>query len=226
MRFERRFYDESCTDVPADVVASRHVIEHVEEPLVLLRAIKSALVNRPGARVFLETPCVEWILRNQVVWDFFYEHCSLFTGESLATACQAAGFTVDTVTHLFGDQYLWLEATNSSPDRVVYDAGEIARLSRAFRAAETDQRREWQTFVDAIATRGTLAVWGAGAKGVTFANLVDPHRQHFACLVDVNPAKQGGYVAGTGHPIVAPRDLGKFGVTQALLLNPELSRRS
>src|SRR5437868_6317094 len=73
LRFERRFYDASCADVPADVVVSRHVIEHVAEPLDLLRAIKCALVGRPGARVFVETPCVEWILRNTVVWDFFYE---------------------------------------------------------------------------------------------------------------------------------------------------------
>src|SRR5207248_5296820 len=43
LRFERRYYDATCTDVPADVVVCRHVIEHVPEPVRLLRAIASAL---------------------------------------------------------------------------------------------------------------------------------------------------------------------------------------
>jgi SAM-dependent methyltransferase len=215
LRFERRFYDGSCTDVPADVVASRHVIEHVAQPLDLLRAIKAALVTRPGARIFLETPCVEWILKNEVVWDFFYEHCSLFTAESLATACQIVGFSVNSVTHLFGGQYLWLEATN-----VTCHAGAVPQLSSAFKDAECEHRERWQALVEETSRQGCVAVWGAGAKGVTFVNLVDPRRTHIACVVDVNPSKQGAFVASSGHPIVAPRDLATYGVTHALLLNP------
>ena len=77
LKFERRFYGPDRVDIPADVVVCRHVIEHVPEPVALLRSIRQALGTRQNARVFFETPCVEWILRNQVIWDFFYEHCSL-----------------------------------------------------------------------------------------------------------------------------------------------------
>ena len=35
---------------------------------------------------------------------------------------------------------------------------------------------------------GAIALWGAGAKGVTLANLVDPEQTLFECVVDVNPS--------------------------------------
>jgi SAM-dependent methyltransferase len=220
LRFERRFYDATCTDIPADAVISRHVIEHVPEPLELLGAIFAALAHRPGARLFLETPCVAWILENVVVWDFFYEHCSLFTAHSLATACERAGFTVDSVDHIFGGQYLWLEATNQRPARVSRHSGRIPEQARRFARLEAQKLERWRSTIRELAGARRLALWGAAAKGVTFANLVDPDRACFECLVDINPTKQGGYVAGTGHPIIAPRDLVDRGVSLAVVLNP------
>ena len=87
------------------------MIEHVPQPVPLLRSIRQTLANASVSQVFFETPCVEWILRNQVLWDFFYEHCSYFSADSLSVAMQQAGFQVQNVRHVFGDQYLWLEAT-------------------------------------------------------------------------------------------------------------------
>jgi hypothetical protein len=49
---------------------------------------------------------------------------------------------------------------------------------------------------------------------------VDPDREQIACVVDINPAKQGAYLGGTGHPIIAPDELGMHGIHYAILLNP------
>jgi 2-polyprenyl-3-methyl-5-hydroxy-6-metoxy-1,4-benzoquinol methylase len=220
LRFERRFYDETCTDIPADVVISRHVIEHIPDPVNLLRVIRAAVANYPHTRLYFETPCVEWILRNEVVWDFFYEHCSYFTTRSLTTAFEQAGLTVTDVHHVFDGQYLWLEATNDSPAQVTKDAGEIPALVRHFVDAHTQRLENWRQKVRELAACHTLALWGAGAKGVTFANLVDPERRFFACVVDLNPAKQGNYLMGTGHPIISADDLPQYRVDCAVLLNP------
>jgi hypothetical protein len=65
-----------------------------------------------------------------------------------------------------------------------------------------------------------VALWGAGAKGVTFANLLDPNCELLDCLVDLNPAKQGCFVPGTGHPIVRHDELDARGVRTALAMNP------
>jgi len=220
LMFRRCYYDETCTDVDADVVVSRHVIEHVPDPLFLLRTVRAALARSPDARVFFETPCVEWILRNRVIWDFFYEHCSLFTARSLATAFERTGFTVAGVDHVFGGQYLWLEARVGTTTDVTRPPAETAALARAYGEAEAELRQMWAERLTGLAARGRVALWGAGAKGVTFANLIDADQRLIDCVVDLNPNKQGRHIPGTGHPIVAPSELPVRGVSAAVLMNP------
>ena len=63
-------------------------------------------------------------------------------------------------------------------------------------------------------------VWGAAGEGVTFLSSVEPYCRFVGFVVDLNPAKQGKYVAGTGHPIVGPEHLAKAPVGSVVLLNP------
>lgn len=219
IRFESRYYDESCTDVAADVVICRHVIEHVPDPVALLKSIRAAIGSQSSAKVYFETPCVDWILRNEVVWDFFYEHCSLFTKNSLSTAFQLAGFRVDEVKHVFGDQYLWLEATAVASD-VVFDSDEIPALVKQYAGTEQQLSQNWKQRIASLTVDGGVALWGAGAKGSTFASLIDPECELINCLVDLNPNKQGKFVAGSGHEIIDPASLGERGVRNVVLMNP------
>lgn len=214
--FRRELYDGQS---PApDVIVCRHVIEHVPDPAAMLRSIRAGS-SRSDVLVFFETPALEWILDNEVVWDFFYEHCSLFTANSLAHAFRAAGFTVDTVKRVFNDQYLWLEARPAPSEAVDTEPSPaIAERAVAFGHEIRDSIAQWRRRLEA--SPGKVAVWGAGAKGVTFVNLADPGRTLIECVVDLNPRKAGGFVAGTGHPIVSPADLRDRGIAQAILMNP------
>jgi SAM-dependent methyltransferase len=218
--FQKRFYDGDAADVRAEAIVCRHVIEHVAEPLALLRSVRQAVRAAPDARVFFETPCVEWILQHSVVWDFFYEHCSLFSARSLALAFERAGFQTRSVRHVFGGQYLWLEAAPGEVTAAWPDATARAEMTQRFAALERQRQQTWTTLLDRLARRGRVALWGAGSKGVTFANLVDPDGQTLACVVDMNPRKQGKFLSGTGHRIVALEHLGKGGVSSVLVLNP------
>jgi len=74
--------------------------------------------------------------------------------------------------------------------------------------------------VAALAEHGGVAIWGAGAKGVTLVDLCDPERRLVACVVDINPRKQGRFVPGTGHPIVAPETLREKGIRHVIVMNP------
>ncbi len=223
--FQRSYYDQSCANIPADFVVCRHVIEHLPDPLPVLHAVRAALHTHPKAKVFFETPSVEWILRNQVLWDFFYEHCSLFTADSLSLAFRIAGFEVLQVEEIFGGQYLWLEAVPSvaAPGEGL-SAGTagaaVAELAQRYSTAETGKMKEWTCRLQQLQTQGKVALWGAGAKGATFANLVDPDGTLLDCVIDINPNKQGCFVPGTGHPIVAPDKLPERGITHAILMNP------
>ncbi|MBV9126048.1 MAG: methyltransferase, partial [Planctomycetes bacterium] len=78
----------------------------------------------------------------------------------------------------------------------------------------------WQETASRCAVTGAIAVWGAGAKGATFCNLVDPDVQLISCVVDINPTKQGRFIAGTGHPIVSPYELTTRCPGFVFVLNP------
>ena len=67
---------------------------------------------------------------------------------------------------------------------------------------------------------------GCRCQGVTLANLVDPQREWIDCLVDINPAKQGCFVPGSGHPIVAPAALLARRVANVILMNPNYARET
>lgn len=223
VRFEQSYYGAEQADTPADVVICRHVIEHVPEPLNVLSSVRRALDKSSSAYVFFETPTVEWILHNKTFWDFFYEHCSIFTAGSLTTAFQRSGFRVDQVQTAFGGQYLWMEAgvmSQSEFVEVTYDIGEIPSLAREFATMENKLKKSWREQVKSLNRNSRIAVWGAGAKGVTFTNLIDPTHEHIACVVDINPRKQGHYLSGTGHRIVDYRALPSYGVTTVILMNP------
>ena len=67
---------------------------------------------------------------------------------------------------------------------------------------------------------GEVAVWGAGGKGATFLNLVDADCRRVSVVVDVHPLKQGRFIDGTGHPVVAPDPRHLRQVAHVIVMNP------
>jgi len=222
LRFERRFFEAGAIGHAPDVLVCRHVIEHVAEPQRLLGEMRKAVSDSPHARVFIETPCAEWILRNGMFWDLFYEHCSYYSTGSLRTALERAGFEFLQSRHVFGQQFLWVEAEPASRVKDIVPAKAQRLVSLAAQYARRDQkiREHIGAFLDELSLSGTVALWGAGAKGVTFANITDPDAKRIASIVDINPNKQGRYLPGTGHPIVAPEELLTSDVQSVVLTNP------
>lgn len=222
VRFYKKIYGPGCESIEVDAVISRHVIEHVADPVGLLQVIRGALSGSPRAKIYFETPCLEWILRHQVFWDFFYEHCSYFSKASLQTAFEAAGFDVLQMEHIFQGQYLWCEAKvePNAGEGPTADSRSIIDLAGVYQRHQQEQVEGWKAFIDNLRAKGKVAVWGAGAKGVTFVNVVDPHRERIDCLVDLNPDKQNKYVPGTGHPILPYKTLKQRGAKYALVMNP------
>lgn len=213
--FVTTIYD-GASGVDADVMISRHVIEHIPDPSAMLRSMRTAAVAG-RTRLFVETPCVEWILENGVFWDMFYEHCSLFSAHSLGLALTRTGFHVTEVRHVFGGQYLWAEA-ETAPGQWSPSRPEPLTAALGMAALENTRLLRWRDRLAALSAGGPVVLWGAGAKGLTFCNLVDPDRTLLRAVVDVNPAKQGQFIGGSGHPIIAPDDA--CGARTAIVLNP------
>lgn len=200
-----------------NVVASRHTIEHVPDPIAFLSAIRAALGPGSRARLFIETPCIDWILAHGAMQDLFYEHCSIFTAAALRHAMERSGFGRVEVSHVFGGQYLWASGIAGAR---IEETALPPRGQEPSLATGTAFAGKWRQDVQAARQAGAVALWGAGAKGVTFALLTDSGAEIFACAIDINPGKQGLHLAGTGLQVLSPQAAAAQNPKTIFVMNP------
>src|SRR5699024_11433012 len=66
----------------------------------------------------------------------------------------------------------------------------------------------WRDRIRTVSTTGgATVIWGGGSKGVAFLAALGPAAALVDGVVDINPFKQNQYMAGTGHLVLAPKDL-------------------
>jgi SAM-dependent methyltransferase len=220
------YYSEKYAGHGGDFLCCRHVLEHVEYPGSLLEQVRGGLGGRPGVPVFFEVPNGAFTIKNVFVWDVIYEHPCYFTSASLTKLFAASGFGVTSVSEEFEGQYLGVHAVTGGTgdvDAAGAEAG-IRPLIDSFTSEFESLVAKWRAELDSIEARGHKAVvWGAGSKGVTFLNLLDPEGR-IAYAVDVSPNKRGKFVAGTGQEIVSPYFLKDYDPDLVLVMNPVYER--
>jgi SAM-dependent methyltransferase len=211
----------------ADFVCCRHVLEHLPEPMALLRQLRERLAVNADAVVLFEVPNGLYTLDRLGIWDIIHEHVSYFMPSSLVRAFQRAGFRVCSSESAFDDQYLWLEA------RVDGQAPSLAPPERppdtlysSFNARFAERVAQWrQRIAELRSDRRHVVVWGAGAKGVMFLNLLQVITgSGVDWVVDINPRKQGHFVPLTGQRIVGPECLLQNRPDLVVVMNPEYER--
>ncbi|NES21025.1 MAG: class I SAM-dependent methyltransferase [Symploca sp. SIO3E6] len=225
VQFVQDFYSEDYQDYQADLIACRHTLEHIPNPADLLYSLRQSIGNRLSTRVFFEVPNALDTFRNLAVWDIIYEHCCYFAPTSLIKAFTSCGFKVSNVREEFGGQFLCLEAVPTDTEEPVTNErqDEVEALSRdiaAFTTKFNAKVETWQQELAQITQAGKkVVVWGAGSKGVTFLNILKL-QDVVEYAVDLNPRKQGMYVAGTGQKIVPPELMRDYKPDVVIVVNP------
>ncbi|WP_169734378.1 class I SAM-dependent methyltransferase [Desulfocurvus vexinensis] len=203
----KEYFDDNLAVVPGDIIVLRHTLEHVPNPLSFLNLIKKA--NAGQGKILIEVPGLEWIVDKKAFWDIFHEHCNYFSAQTLK-----AIFSRATVHRCFGGQYIWLVAE-------LADLQDIARPSTepVDMIDETLFQKEIDRLRELVTCRPDCLIWGAGAKGVAFANLVDPDARIIRGIIDINPKKQWRYIAKSGHSIYPPNELHNLGAGDIIVMN-------
>lgn len=193
-----------------DVVVCRHTLEHIAPVGEFMRTVRQAIGNRPEVVVLFELPDVARVLDEAAFWDIYYEHCSYFTAGSLARLFRRTGFDVDNVERAFEGQYLLLEAhvgpAAAAPLAIEESARDVVASATDFEVRFSEIIGRWRAELDKRREAGEhAALWGGGSKAVSF--LTNLSASAIAYAVDINPRKQGRYLAGSGCRVVGPGDL-------------------
>lgn len=210
MRILPTWFDERAAADPADIVCCRHVLEHVAEPATFLRSIRRAMT--PGTVLYVEVPNARFTFTDSGLWDLIYQHCVYYTGEALEAVARAAGFEVERRRDAFEGQFLALEARAvDAPEGehvapVAGAPGVVATLAAEAQRFSALVERWRERLAEWCEDGRRVALWGAGAKGVTFLNLA-ADTELVRVAVDVNERKQGRFLAGTGHRVDSPARL-------------------
>jgi hypothetical protein len=226
VRFIKDYYSAKYVDEPADIIICRHVLEHFWGAREFITTVRKAVGERHGIAVYFEVPNGDFIFREQAFWEFHYQHVSYFTKASLTKLFTSCGFEVREVQESFEGQFLGIEVCAASHDvarnQSIWQDGEqmTAVSSRAFGIAFRTRVISWQDQVKLLCATGQrVFAWGAGAKAVTFLNIVDPAGDGITHIVDVNPRKTGRFVPGSGQEIVEPNALRELSPDVLILMN-------
>lgn len=214
------YYSQRYADRPADLVCCRHVLEHIPEPETLLRTLRLALEAHPETVVYFEVPNSYLILRELSIWDVIYEHCGYFVPESLGAMFERCGFEILDLHETYGGQFTAVEARRGEARDTGCDTGTLGPTVAQFATHFAAKRDEWRTRLAGLRREGRRAVvWGGGAKAVSFLNLLELG-ETIEWVVDVNPGKQGSFLAGSGQGIVAPERLRELRPDTVIVMNP------
>lgn len=226
VRFVADYYTAKYAKEPADLIICRHVLEHMSKPRELITTVREAVGNRSDLVVYFEVPNGEYILRDQACWELIYQHCSYFTERSLVTLFTECGFQPRAVHVSFGDQFLAIEVCAASDGVAMrklaaVECKRVAALCKTIGPAFKASTARWTDyFAQQQLNKRRIIVWGAGAKTVTFLNIVDPTGAVITHVVDVNPRKAGRFIGGSGQQIVEPSAVRELRPEVVILMNP------
>lgn len=223
--FINDFYSEAYANYQGEFVCCKMTLEHIQNTAEFVGMIRRSIGDRLSVIVFFQVPDVRRILKEVAFWDVYYEHCSYFSHGSLARLFRKCGFAVVDVWKDYSDQYLMIEARPNNPGCVAPSAKEetpreLARDVIHFAENWNYQLDSWKQFLQDIKRSGRRAViWGSGSKGVSFLTTLDV-RDEIDYVVDINPYRQGTYIAGTGQKIVGQDFLMQYDPDLIIVVNP------
>jgi SAM-dependent methyltransferase len=215
-------FSEKYSHIQADFVICRHVLEHLNDPSKILHRIYNALGDKRKAGAYFEVPNMEFTIEQLAIWDILYEHCSYFSRTSLSSLTASCGFKNQSLQLGFGDQFICLDVTRESSNKniVLEKEEDQLRKLKEFAQSYNIKVERWRQSIETLHSTGArIVVWGAGSKGVSFLNAITSESA-IKYVVDINPRKQGNFIAGTGQKIVPPDFLKEYRPENLILMNP------
>lgn len=225
VRFIVDLFGPKYRHLSADVILCRHTLEHIAPVTEFIRLIREISSMRSDTWIVFETPDVKRVLDEGAFWDIYYEHCSYFSPGAHARLFRKEGFDVTDLELVYDRQYI-VQYAKPAPKptqphlSLEQDLEQMHVLAAAFPERVGESLNSWREYMrSAWASGRRVVLWGGSSKGVSFLTTLGL-TEEVAAVVDINPYKQGKFVPGTGHAVVAPKALVAEPPDLVLVMNP------
>ena len=201
VEFRQELFEPSqhLTELKPNLIISRHVLEHLVNPLGFLQGMSYAAATLDLALLaYFEVPCIDNAIKNRRTVDFYYEHSSQFTTNSFVRMLSRASAEILDIGHGYGGEVVFgfVRLGSSNPER------KFAQDSREFSdQAEIGGSVISEQLVELYSNNSRVAIWGGTGKSAAFMCRYGVDAKRFPLVVDSDPAKVGTFVPGTGQEI-------------------------
>lgn len=187
-------YLKNTDKIKADLVVLRHVLEHIPNPFKFLTMLKKIFGN---AKIFIEVPNYDWIIKHKTYFDITYEHVNYFSQKSLKLL-----FDKGLSEHglIFEKQYQFIFSELSNLNNNFYtlffsSKWEYVSFDKLFPNIDHHIKDIEKDSVDC-----NIFLWGAGTKGCLFLSHCFNRKKlldKVKFVVDQNKNKVGKYLPGS-----------------------------
>ena len=212
IKFLPGFFPEASREQRYDLIVCRQVLEHIDQPVQFLEAIRSHLT--PTGEAYIEIPCADYIVDNASIVDLHYMHVQYFTAKMFEQLLARVGFHTMRSWLLKGGHdmgYLLALAPPDATMRNVECAGVVGLRERlkARRAAGEKKLR---------AMGDQFAIYGACAYSQSLLGLYSDMQAPAAVFDDtVGYRNQEVYHQAWRSPVVAPSAEALTGIRNVII---------
>ncbi|HEY0008288.1 MAG TPA: class I SAM-dependent methyltransferase [Tepidisphaeraceae bacterium] len=207
-----RYYTADDQRYQGDFLTFRSMLQYFRDPRTWLDTFRGS-VKKPGGVIYAEVPNGAHTFAQLCIWNIVYEHGCFYSRQSLTKLFEEMGYFVQNCFPCFvEDQNLGIEAGIApSARKFAFDPAEVDAYTEKLEAFVAEHARitaHWRETLDELLKQGKrMALWGAGARAISFCTLFDLTDESVPYIVDINPKRQGNFLPRTLQKVVAPEHL-------------------
>ena len=223
VHFIKDYYSDKYAEHKGDLICCRMTLEHISSTHKFVSMIRGAIGNNYDTVVFFQVPNAIRILKDIAFEDIYYEHCSYFSPGSLARLFRKCNFEILDLQLVYDEQYIVLEArpiavgTTESTSFPLEEG--IECITNYVNDFGTKYLAILEPWTKLIKEGKKIVLWGSGSKGVAFLTRLNIYDE-IQFVVDINPHRQGTFMAGTGQQVVSPEFLQEYRPDIVIIMNP------
>lgn len=199
-----------------DIITIRHVLEHVKDPMVVLKKIRDEL-NATGI-LYVEVPNVHKAVQLEDITDFFgYQHTYHFSPATITNFLCKSGFEIIELTTDLSYSAMRVIAKKSEHshqeiknDYRFFSENFKQSLNKKMQIRKDIQENLKQLNEQWKREKKKILIYGAGMHTEELIKLVDFEEYSVAGLLDKSKEKQGKNFFG--YPVFSPEDIKKLDV--------------